>query len=133
MLFANDIFPIDESRDRLNNKLERWRHTLESKGFRLSKSKTEYMRCRFSGVEGGGREITMGGVVIPRVEKFRHLGSIIEERGDIDSAISHCIRTGWQKWKNASGILCNKKIPIRLKGRVYHMVVRPALLYGAEC
>jgi len=35
--------------------------------------------------------------------------------------------------KNASGVLCDKKIPVRLKGRVYCMVVRPAVPYGAEC
>jgi len=31
-------------------------------------------------VEGSGGEVTMGGVVIPRVEKFKYLGSILEER-----------------------------------------------------
>ena len=35
--------------------------------------------------------------------------------------------------KNASGVLCDRRIPLRLKGRVYRMVVRPTLLYGAEC
>jgi hypothetical protein len=29
--------------------LELWRQTLESKGFRLSRTKTEYMRCDFGG------------------------------------------------------------------------------------
>ena len=42
MLFADDIVLIDESRDGLNRKLENWRHTLEYRGFRLSRSKTEY-------------------------------------------------------------------------------------------
>jgi len=79
--------------------------------------------CGFSGVERDGREVTVGGVVVPRVENFKYLGSIIEERGDIDEDISHCIRAGWQKKKKASGVLCDNKIPIRLKGRVYWMVV----------
>ena len=35
--------------------------------------------------------------------------------------------------KNASGVLCDRRIPLRLKGIVYCMVVRPALLYGVEC
>ena len=35
MLFAHDIVLIDETRDELNEKLERWRHSLESRGFRL--------------------------------------------------------------------------------------------------
>ena len=53
--------------------------------------------CGFSGVERDGREVTVGGVVVPRVEKFKYLGSIIEERGDIDEDINHRIRVGWQK------------------------------------
>ena len=40
----------------------------------------------------------MGGVVVPQVEKFKYLGSIVKERGDIDEDISHRIRAGWQKW-----------------------------------
>jgi len=123
MLFANDIVLIDESWDGLNNRLEKWRHTLESRGFRLSRSKTQYLRCGFSGEEGWSREVSMGGVVIPRVEKFQYLGSIIEERGDIDADINQRIRVAWQKWKNTSGVLCDKNIPLRLKGKVYCMIV----------
>jgi len=87
----------------------------------------------YSGVESDGGEITIGGVVIPRVEKFKYLGSIVEEKRDIDEDINHSVRVGWQKWKKASEVLCDNRIPFRLKGRVYRMVVRPALLYGAKC
>ena len=41
MLFADDIVLIDENREGVNSKLERWRHSLESRGFRVSRSKTE--------------------------------------------------------------------------------------------
>jgi len=30
-------------------------------------------------------------------------------------------------------VLCDKRISLRLKGRVYCMVFRSALLYGVEC
>jgi len=43
MLFVDDIVLIDESREGVNTKLELWRSTLESQGFRLSRSKTEYL------------------------------------------------------------------------------------------
>ena len=39
MLFADDIVLIDETRQGVNDKLERWRHTLKSRGFRVSRSK----------------------------------------------------------------------------------------------
>ena len=38
----------------------------------------------------------MGGVVVPRVDKFKYLGSIVEEMRDINEDISHRIRAGWQ-------------------------------------
>ena len=71
--------------------------------------------------------------MVPQVEKFKYLGSIVEKRGDIDEDISHRIRAGWQKWRKTFGVRCDKKIPFRLKGMVYRMIVRPTLLYGAEC
>ena len=47
MLFADDVVLVDESRAGVNRKLELWRETLESKGFRLRRTKAEYMRCDF--------------------------------------------------------------------------------------
>ena len=48
MLFASDIMLVDESRDGAKTKLERWKEALESKGFKISRTKTEYMDCNFS-------------------------------------------------------------------------------------
>jgi hypothetical protein len=48
MLFTDDMVLMDESRMRIDQKLKLWRRTLEAKGFRLSRSKTEYMKCDFS-------------------------------------------------------------------------------------
>jgi hypothetical protein len=45
---SDDVFLVDESRTRVEHKLKLWKRTLEAKGFRLSKFKTEYMKCDFS-------------------------------------------------------------------------------------
>ncbi|VFQ65974.1 unnamed protein product [Cuscuta campestris] len=47
-LFADDIVLIDDTHEGLNDKLELWRLAHETKGFRISRNKTEYMECRFS-------------------------------------------------------------------------------------
>ena len=39
MMFAENIVLIDETKDRVESKLELWRKTLKSRGFRLSRSK----------------------------------------------------------------------------------------------
>ena len=48
MLFADDIVLIDETRARVNAELKLRRQTLESRGFRLSRTKTEHIECKFS-------------------------------------------------------------------------------------
>ncbi|KAL5183942.1 LINE-1 retrotransposable element ORF2 protein [Glycine soja] len=48
MLFADDIVLLGESREELNERLETWRRALETHGFRLSRSKSEYMECKFN-------------------------------------------------------------------------------------
>jgi hypothetical protein len=48
MLFVDNVVLVDESRTGVDQKLELWRRTLEAKGFRRSRSKTEYMKCDFS-------------------------------------------------------------------------------------
>lgn len=50
MLFVDDIVLINETRNRVSAKLEVWRQTLESKGFRLSTTKTEILECKFNDV-----------------------------------------------------------------------------------
>jgi len=47
-LFADDIILVNQTRAGVNAKLELWRQSLESRGFRLSRAKTEYMECKFS-------------------------------------------------------------------------------------
>ena len=56
---------------------------------------TEYLRCGFSQIKGDNGEVTMGGLVVPRVEKFKYLGSMVEEGGDFDEDIRHRVRPGW--------------------------------------
>jgi hypothetical protein len=71
--------------------------------------------------------------VVPKKDIFRYLGSMLQKDGDIDEDVSHRIKTDWLKWRQASGVLCDRRVPVKLKGKFYRTVIRPAMLYGAKC
>jgi hypothetical protein len=66
-------------------------------------------------------------------DTFRYLGSMLQSEGEIDKYVSHRIKTGWVKWRQTSGVLCDKKVPNKLKGKFYRTTIRPAMMCGAEC
>lgn len=134
MLFADDIALVAETRGEVNAKLEVWRSTLESQGLRVSRSKTEYLWCNFSGeANEEGVEVLIGDRIVPRTDKFKYLGSIIQKEGEIEDDVTHRIKAGWLRWRAASGVMCDKKVPLKLKGKFYRAAIRPAMLYGSEC
>ncbi|KAH1202990.1 RNA-directed DNA polymerase from mobile element jockey [Glycine max] len=134
MLFADDIVLLGESREELNERLETWRRALETHGFCLSRSKSEYMECKFNKRRRvSNSEVKIGDHIIPHVTRFKYLGSVIQDDGEIEGDVNHRIQAGWMKWRKASGVLCDAKVPIKLKGKFYRTAVRPAILYGTEC
>lgn len=42
------------------------------------------------------------------------------------------IKTDWLKWRNASGVLCDRQIPIKLEGKFYGTAIRPAMFSAFE-
>jgi hypothetical protein len=133
MLFADDVVLVDESRTGVHQKLELWRRTLEAKGFSLSRSKTEYMKCDFSSTTQEEGDVRLDGQVVPKKDTLHYLGSMLQKNGNIDEDVSHRIKAGWLKCRRASGVLCDPRVPLKLKDKFYRTVIRPAMLYGAEC
>ena len=134
MLFANGIVLIDETKEGVNTKLELWKQTLEARGFRLSRSKTEYMECKFRKRRKNEQcVITLDGQQIPVTECFKYLGSIIQKDGEIDGDVNHRIKVGWLKWRSESRVLCDRNMPLNLKRKFYRTTIRPTLLYGTKC
>jgi hypothetical protein len=77
--------------------------------------------------------MSLEGQVVSRKDTFRYLGSMLQRDGDIDVDVSHRIKAGWMKWRQASGILYDKRVPQKLKDKFYRTTIRPAMLYGVEC
>lgn len=42
------------------------------------------------------------------------------------------VQAGWSGWRQVSGGICDRTIVARVKGKIYMMIVRPAMIYGLE-
>ena len=116
MLFADDVVLLGEWREELNGRLKNWRQALEAYGFHLSKSKTEYMEFNFSKRKTKSTlKVKVGDYIIPQITRFTYLGSIVQNDGEIEADVNHRIQVGWLKWKRVSSVLCDKKVPLKLK------------------
>jgi hypothetical protein len=105
---------------------------LEAKGFRLSRSKTEYMKCNFSATTQEEGDVRLDGQVVPKKDTFYYLGSMLQKNGDIDEDVSHRIKADWLKWRQAFDILCDPRVPLKLKDKFYRTAIRSAMLYRVE-
>jgi hypothetical protein len=90
------------------------------------------MKCDFSATMQDEGDVRLDGQVVTKKDTFRYLGSMLQKDGGIDEDLSHRIKADWLKWRQASGVLCDLRVPLKLKGKFYRTVIRPTMLYGAE-
>ncbi|KAK3542168.1 hypothetical protein QTP86_016423 [Hemibagrus guttatus] len=79
MMFADDIVICSESREQVEENLERWRFAVERRGMKVSRSKTEYM-C-VNEWEGSGT-VRLQGEEVKKVQEFKYLGSTVQSNGE---------------------------------------------------
>ena len=133
MMFADDIVLCGDDETDMAEYLETWRKALEERGMRISRPKTQLMDFNFGQDNGQEREpVKILGEELQRVHNFKYLGSSVEEPGGMATEITQRVSATWRNWKRCSGVSCDRRMPVKLKGKVYKTVVRPALLYGAE-
>ena len=136
MLFADDLDLCETSKAAVERELEILRDQFERHGLRVSRTKTAYMPCNdYDNNPRNYEEIQLGDFddKLNTVATFKYLGSIFDSNGGAERDINNRFRLAWMKWKQLTGVLCDKKVPIKLKDKVYKTVIKPTMTHGAEC
>ena len=60
-------------------------------------------------------EIQLGDDKLNTVTTFKYLGSIFDSNGGVERDINNRVILAWMKWKQLTGVLCDKKVHIKLK------------------
>ena len=95
------------------------------------RKKTVYLRFNGDGNLDGNSDINIQAENLERLNTFKYIGATLADNGDLDAEMTH-IQSGWKNLKRVSDILCDRGIRLRVKGKVYKTVVRPAMVYSAE-
>ena len=66
---------------------------------------------------------------MPRVKEFKYLGSTVQES---EREVKKRLQAGWNGWRRVSGVICDRRLPARVKGKVYSSVIRPKMVYGLK-
>ena len=56
----------------------------------------------------------------------------MQKSGGCEREIKKRVQAGWNGWRKVSGVICDRRLRVRVKGKMYSSVVRPAMVYGLE-
>ncbi|KAI5104704.1 hypothetical protein C0J45_6330, partial [Silurus meridionalis] len=70
---------------------------------------------------------------VEKVEEFRYLCSTVQSNGECVREVKKRVQAGWSGWRRViAGVISDRRVSVRVKGKVYRTVVRPEMLYGLE-
>ena len=77
--------------------------------------------------------VRLQGDTMAKVGEFKYLGAMIQGDGECGREVRRRVPAGWCGWRKVSGVLCDRRIPARLKVKIFKTVVRrAAMMYGLE-
>ena len=124
MLFADDLVLCESTREEAEEQLEVWRNAIENKGLRVRRKKTEYLP-----LSSCHDKVKLGGEEIKNVTTFRYLVSMFEAEGGTTTNCKNRVRLAWNTWREVTGVICDKKVPVKLKHKIYKTVIRPTMTH----
>ena len=103
---------------------------MESKGLKINTGKTEVVFSSRRGTKANIKDSQ--GTSFRQVKKINYLGVTISEEGGSEEAAAR-VCAAWGKWRYLFIVISDKKMPRKLKIKLYMAVIRPVLLYELEC
>ena len=130
--YADDTVLISDSRDQLQEILDKVVEESAERGLSINCKKTECMVVSKK-LDVPDCQLTVGEREIKQVEKFSYLGSLITSDGRSDSEIKKRIGMSKAIFEKMGKILKNRKLSMKTKLRVLDCYIFSTLTYGSEC
>ena len=129
LIYADDLAIVTDSKQELQEVLLEWKNLFEGHGLRMSLDKTEVLSVGRQRQELG---ITLAGRGIKQRDSFAYLGGMIAGDGRSDGEVRKRVQSGALAWSKVEGVMSDRHISKKLKGKVLGTCVIPACIYGLE-
>lgn len=57
-------------------------------------------------------------VEVAKVDDFKYLGPTVQSNGECEREVTKRMQTGWSKWRRVAEVISNRRVPVRIKGKI---------------
>ncbi|XP_064081904.1 uncharacterized protein LOC135198262 [Macrobrachium nipponense] len=131
LLYADDLVITAEDEEDQQRRVGEWQESLERGGLKVNVNKAEVL---LTGREDRDRIVIQErrGSIIKQADKFKYLESTLSQEGGCEAEVDSRVKAVLRKWRDVAGVVCDKKMPIKLNVKIFSTVIRQALMYGSE-
>ena len=128
LLYADDLEVVANSEPDLQEQLVDWKEIFGKRGLNVSK-KTEVL---WVGQQKKDLDIRLDGKNLNQRNSFVYLGGAVCGDGSTETDICRRVQAGASAWGKVEGVMGDRHISRKLKGKVLNSCITPAYLDGLE-
>jgi hypothetical protein len=125
--FADDVALTTTSVKDMEVQLNNLNTESQKIGLKIHKGKTKFM-TNYPTEES----IEIENDQIEKVDSYKYLGQTVKLEDNTREEVMIRIKAGWSCFGRYKDILCDSKLPMTLRSRVFNQCVLPTMTYGSE-
>ena len=129
LLYADDLALVTNGKQELQETMEEWNGLFIKHGLKLNLEKTEVLHI---GHQREELDIELDGKILNQRDSVVYLGGAVCGDGKTEREVRRRVQAGANAWRAVEGVMADRRISKRLKGKVMSNCVTPACLYGTE-
>ena len=131
LLYADDLALVANGKQELQETMEERIGLFTIHGLKLNLEKTEVLHI---GHQREELDIELEGKKLTQRDSFVYLGGALCGDGKTEREVRRRVQAGANAWRSVAGggVMADRRISNRLKGKVMSTCVTPACLYGTE-
>jgi hypothetical protein len=130
LIYADDVVVWGDTREEVQNKIDKWSEETEKMGLRVSAEKSESMTVERK-VRHGNIGIKLRNGCLKEVKEFKYLGSVLTNQAKLDADVRERVKKAEMFYQSVRKLLWNELIPRKCKLLMFKMYFVPILTYGA--